>query len=156
MAVDTLLDGLNERDPAFLVRILGVALGFAWVTSLLFWSPPERTPVQEEGTRKQKHKDEVPEKKKPRHPPVEDRLYNVVSRHVTGEGHPVWVFVDAILRLAVCNKAPEAMPASADSPRDFVEQILNYVSAMRVAQDESATPMAGLASSPRIDYSENS
>jgi len=75
-AANWLLDGLDEGDPRFLKRALGVALALSWLASLAVFVPEDHE----------------------HHPPSCDRLFRIIDRFVKDPNHLVWAFVGTILR----------------------------------------------------------
>ncbi|MGE0536246.1 MAG: phage exclusion protein Lit family protein [Pirellulales bacterium] len=71
-----ILGGLDENDPRFLKRALGVALALSWLASLAVF---------------------VPEDQK-WHPPSCDRLVAIIEMFVKDPNHLVWAFVGTVLR----------------------------------------------------------
>ena len=75
-AAKWILGGLDESDPRFLKRALGVALALSWLASLAVF---------------------VPEDQK-RHPPSCERLFAIIEMFVKDSNHLVWAFVGTVLR----------------------------------------------------------
>ena len=97
-----LLDGLDQYDPRFVKRGLGVALACCWLAAVDVHTGPLT-----DGS----------------HPPGYDRLYQVLERHVSDPMHPIWAFAAMILEMHL-----HARSASYDVDREFESQqdAVNY------------------------------
>lgn len=82
LAADWILSGINQSDPRFRKRALGVVVALAALASLEVYSRTGRRHT---------------------HPPAHDRLYQVLNQHISDPNHLAWCFAGVILTLHIQN-----------------------------------------------------
>jgi hypothetical protein len=101
-----LLRDLDENDPRFLKRMMGIALALCWLTSVAVFVP--------EDTRC--------------HPPSCVRLHSTVDSFVSDDNHLIWAFVDTILRANLESRRMQYdQDREAASFKDDVEYCINVI-----------------------------
>lgn len=113
-AAEWLLDGLDIDDDRFLKRVLGLSLVYLWIASRNVYTG-EWLPSY--------------------HPPAWDRIYHNVKNYIPDTPlHPVWTFIGYVIQLHLMSTNTHPEIAEAETPEDWVNKLLDYVSRLQTEQ----------------------